>query len=91
MTPRALVEGTSVLVSSRVAAFLESRAYFSLSDLQNLPIPSADGGRTPLRSFGSVDVWFTRARTEIVVSDDGSNSIWRVSYVGNSGARSVER
>jgi hypothetical protein len=54
-------------VTSALSRFFEAYPFFSLSDLQDVKVRAADGREVPLRQIGAVDVWFSAARTEIVI------------------------
>jgi hypothetical protein len=54
-------------VTDSLTRFFNAYPYFSLIDLQELKIKSAEGKDVPLRQVGTIDVWFGPAKTEIVI------------------------
>ena len=54
-------------VTEALSRFFEQYPYFSLSDLQDVKVGSADGRQVPLKQVATVEVWFAAARTELVV------------------------
>jgi hypothetical protein len=54
-------------VTAALSRFFEAYPFFSLSDLQDVKVRATDGREVPLRQLGTVDVWFSAARTEIVI------------------------
>jgi hypothetical protein len=54
-------------VTAALSRFFEAYPYFSLSDLQEVKVRGGTGTDVPLKQIATIDVWFSAAKTEIVV------------------------
>ena len=54
-------------VTAALSRFFEAYPYFSLSDLQEVKVRGGTGQDVPLKQIATIDVWFSAAKTEIVV------------------------
>ena len=54
-------------VTAALSRFFEAYPYFSLSDLQEVKVRGGTGEDVPLKQIATIDIWFSAAKTEIVV------------------------